>query len=538
MTSERYTSETLPTDSTTARLEVEAFYKIANLISEVVHLDSTLSAVLQVLHDTLRMERATLLLLDENGKNLIIRASYGLSVREEQRGVYRVDEGVVGRVFRSGSPFIVPDINREPLFLNRTGSRKPIKKSTISFVGVPVVLQGVVVGVLTVDRLFGSEVSFEEDVRFLTVLSTLIAQFLNLQQVVKKERAELVEENKNLKAELHGKFSRHFIIGHSKPMQEVFWVIEKVAKSAATVLMTGESGTGKELVARAIHESSKRKEQPFIKVNCAAIPENLLESELFGHEKGAFTDAIVAKPGKFEVADNGTLFLDEIGELPLALQAKILRVLQEKQFERVGGNRTISANVRILAATNVDLEEAARKKLFRIDLFYRLNVVPIVLPPLRERKEDIPLLLEYFLKASNKRNDKKMRMSQEFLDFMIEYYWPGNVRELQNLVERMVILADGNILRITDLPESIRFASFEQVPGASTTQPESAPDLFQKQTYQELSPRSLEDIEKQEVENALKRHGWVQARAARELGLTQRQIGYKVKKYGLTRPSF
>lgn len=538
MTSERYTSETLPTDSTTARLEVEAFYRIANLISEVVHLDSTLSAVLQVLHDTLRMERATLLLLDENGKNLIIRASYGLSVKEEQRGVYRVDEGVVGRVFRSGSPFIVPDINREPLFLNRTGSRKPIKKSTISFVGVPVVLQGVVVGVLTVDRLFSSEVSFEEDVRFLTVLSTLIAQFLNLQQVVKKERAELVEENKNLKAELHGKFSRHFIIGHSKPMQEVFWVIEKVAKSAATVLMTGESGTGKELVARAIHESSKRKEQPFIKVNCAAIPENLLESELFGHEKGAFTDAIVAKPGKFEVADNGTLFLDEIGELPLALQAKILRVLQEKQFERVGGNRTISANVRILAATNVDLEEAARKKLFRIDLFYRLNVVPIVLPPLRERKEDIPLLLEYFLKASNKRNDKKMRMSQEFLDFMIEYYWPGNVRELQNLVERMVILADGNILRITDLPESIRFASFEQVPGASTTQPESAPDLFQKQTYQELSPRSLEDIEKQEVENALKRHGWVQARAARELGLTQRQIGYKVKKYGLTRPSF
>lgn len=422
--------------------------------------------------------------------------------------------------------------------MNRTGSRKTIKKSTISFVGVPIVLQGEVVGVLTVDRLFGPEISFEEDVRFLTVLSTLIAQFLNLQQVVKRERAELVEENKNLKAELHGKFSRHFIIGHSKPMQEIFWVIEKVAQSVATVLMTGESGTGKELVARAIHQSSTRKEKPFIKVNCAAIPENLLESELFGHEKGAFTDAIMAKPGKFELADKGTLFLDEIGELPLALQAKILRVLQEKQFERVGGTRTYKADVRILAATNVDLEDAAKKGLFRIDLFYRLNVVPIVLPPLRERKEDIPLLLEYFLKASNKRNDKKIRMSQEFLDFMIDYYWPGNVRELQNLVERMVILADGNILRVTDLPGSIRFASVEQMHEVPATNPEVAPELFQSQTYKDVSPRSLEEIEKLEVSNALKRHGWVQARAARELGLTQRQIGYKIKKYRLSRPSY
>jgi Nif-specific regulatory protein len=321
-------------------------------------------------------------------------------------------------------------------------------------------------------------------------------------------------------------------------MQEIFWVIEKVAPSAATVLMTGESGTGKELVARAIHESSKRKNKPFIKVNCAAIPENLLESELFGHEKGAFTDAVMAKPGKFEIADKGTLFLDEIGELPLALQAKILRVLQEKLFERVGGNRTMKADVRILAATNVDLEEAAKNGLFRIDLFYRLNVVPIILPPLRERKEDIPLLLEYFLKASNKRNEKKIRMSQEFLDFMIEYYWPGNVRELQNMVERLVILTDGNILRVNDLPPSIRFARNEQMADLSAQQPEPAPDLFHQQAYQDPSPRSLEDIEKQEVENALRRHGWVQARAARELGLTQRQIGYKVKKYGLTRPKF
>ena len=538
MASKKHNADTFPIDCKTAMLEVEALYRIANLISEVVHLDSTLSAVLQVLHDTLKMERGTLLLLDETGKNLVIRASYGLSVKEEQRGVYKINEGVVGQVFKSGSPFIVPDINSEPLFLNRTGSRRKINKSTISFVGVPVILQGETVGVLTVDRLFGAEVSFEEDVRFLTVLSTLIAQFLNLQKVVKKERAQLVEENKNLKAELHGRFSRHFIIGHSKPMQEIFWIIEKVASSNATVLLTGESGTGKELVARAIHEAGKRKVKPFIKVNCAAIPENLLESELFGHEKGAFTDAVMAKPGKFELADKGTLFLDEIGELPLALQAKILRVLQERQFERVGGTRTIKADVRILAATNVDLEEAASKGLFRVDLYYRLNVVPIILPPLRNRKEDVPLLLEHFLKASNKRNEKKVRMSREFLDFMIDYSWPGNVRELQNLVERMVILSDHDILRLNDLPPSIRFEAEQNETEKLTPSIESAPDIFQNQTFAEESPRLLEDMERQQVESALRRHGWVQARAARELGLTQRQIGYKIKKFGLVRPEY
>lgn len=519
----------------TAVLEVDALHRIAQLISTVVHLDSTLSEILQVLHDTLYMERATLILLDETGRNLTIRASYGLSVKEEQRGVYGLHEGAVGRVFKTGNPFIVPDINSEPLFLNRTGAWDRIRKSTISFIGVPITLQAEVVGVLTVDRLFGHEVPFEEDVRFLSVLTTLIAQFLSLHRAIRRDRAQLVEENRTLKAELHGRYSRHYIIGHSKPMQEVFWTIEKVAPSTATVLMTGESGTGKELVARAIHQASRRKEKPFIKVNCAALPENLLESELFGHEKGAFTDAVVAKAGRFELANSGTLFLDEIGELPLALQAKILRVLQEKQFERLGGTRTLNADVRILAATNVNLEKAVQLGTFRSDLFYRLNVVPISLPPLRNRTEDIPLLLEHFLKSSNKRNDKKIRMSREFLDFLMQYHWPGNVRELQNLMERLVILADDEILTISDLPTTVRYshAGAQQEPVGYQAAPPAgegkAPDP---------TPRSLEDIERYEIETALKRHGWVQARAARELGLTQRQIGYRIKKYGLTRPEF
>lgn len=522
-------------DCKTAVLEVEALHRIARLISTVVHLDSTLSDILQVLHETLAMERSTLVLLDESRKNLAIRASYGLSVEEEKRGVYGLQEGVVGHVFKSGLPFIVPDIDSEPLFLNRTGARDKIKKSTISFVGVPIVLKSNVVGVLTVDRLFGPEVSFEEDVRFLTVLSTLIAQFLSLNQAINKDRAKLVKENRNLKAELHGRYSRHYIIGHSKPMQEVFWTIEKVAPSNATVLMTGESGTGKELVARAIHQASKRKDNPFIKVNCAALPDNLLESELFGHEKGAFTDAVVAKPGRFELANSGTLFLDEIGELPLALQAKILRVLQEKQFERLGGTRTMNADVRVLAATNINFEDAIRKGTFRSDLYYRLNVVPINLPPLRERPEDIPLLLDHFLQSSNSRNEKKIRMSKEFLDFLTKYPWPGNVRELQNLIERLVILAESNVIGVGDLPGTVLHYDGRNLSRGAYAPPLNAfAESVPEPARQPL--RSLEDMERYEVETALKRHGWVQARAARELGLTQRQIGYRIKKYNLFRP--
>jgi len=519
----------------TAVLEVEALYRIAKLISSVVHLDSTLAEILRVLHDSLYMEKATLVLLDEFGRNLTIRASYGLSVEQEQRGVYGLHEGAVGRVFKSGAAFVVPDINSEPLFLNRTGAWDGIRKSTLSFIGVPVSLKGEVVGVLTVDRLFGPAVSFEEDVRFLSVLATLIAQFLSLYRAIRRERAQLVEENRTLKAELHGRYSRHYIIGHSKPMQEVFWTIEKVAPSNATVLMTGESGTGKELVAIAIHNASRRKNKPFIKVNCAALPENLLESELFGHEKGAFTDAVVAKAGRFELADSGTLFLDEIGELPLSLQAKILRVLQEKHFERLGGTRTLSVDVRILAATNVDLEKAVQQGVFRSDLYYRLNVVPINLPPLRNRKEDIPLLLDHFLQASNTRNDKKIRMSREFLDFLIEYPWPGNVRELQNLVERLVILSEDDILTVGDLPQTVKFHQGHE-PVYQEMHEYNPPVSSIAGVTPSPSPRLLEDIERHEIERALKRHGWVQARAARELGLTQRQIGYRIKKYALSRP--
>ncbi|MDA8159612.1 MAG: nif-specific transcriptional activator NifA [Desulfobacteraceae bacterium] len=510
-------------------IELTALYEIAQLIGSAHDLDSTLTAILKVLHDILRMERATLILLDEGGLHLTIKASYGLSKDERRRGVYRLGEGITGAIFASGTPFVVPDIQQEPLFLNKTRSRS-IDKESLSFLGVPVLVKGEPVGVLTVDRLFGLEIPFEEDIRFLTVVATLIAQFLVLNHEIKKNEANLREENRSLKAQLSPVFIRHNILGQSKVMIEVFSVIDKVAPSSATVLLLGESGTGKELVARAVHQASRRRDGPFLKVNCAALPENLLESELLGHEKGAFTGALARKKGRFELADGGTLFLDEIGELPLELQAKLLRVLQEQQFERLGGTQTISVDVRVIAATNRSLPAQVGLGRFRADLFYRLNVVPIVLPPLRERKEDIPLLIDHFLAASNRQNQKQVRLSREVLDFLTQYHWPGNVREMQNLVERLVIMADRDRVLITDLPAFVVAEPEEGVSPTPVSPPAPTPPGQRR--------LSLEEIERAAIEAALRRHGWVQARAARDLGLTARQMGYKIQKYGLSRPEF
>jgi Nif-specific regulatory protein len=518
----------------TQHLEVQALYEIAQLIGSALYLNKALAEILRILHDTLNMARATLVMPDEEQEKLTIVASYGLTEEEALRGVYRPDEGIIGTVFRNCYPFVVPDIKKEPLFLNRTGARKLLPKGEVSFIGVPVILLEKPVGVLTVDRLFGPEISFEEDIRFLTVVAMLIGQFLNLHEAIASKEKLLVEENTYLKEELRTRYSHHNIIGQSKIMQEVFRYIEKVAPSRATTLLLGESGTGKELVARAIHQASPRQDKPFIKVNCAALPGNLLESELIGHEKGAFTGAGKAKIGRFELADSGTLFLDEIGELPLELQAKLLRVIQEKQFERLGGTRTITVDVRIIAATNRSLEQEVARKTFREDLFYRLNVVPIVLPPLRERQEDVLLLIDHFLRESNEVNSRKVRFSKAVMDFLAAYHWPGNVRELQNLVERLVIMADDEPVSLSGLPSYMKGeAAIGRHPAVTAAEPVPPP-----QPPAENKSARLEDIERQEVEAALKRHGWVRARAARELGITQRQIGYRIKKYKLQPPDY
>ena len=331
------------------------------------------------------------------------------------------------------------------------------------------------------------------------------------------EQSRLRSEVRDLQARLVERHRLEGIIGESGRMQEVLALAKRVAPSDATVLIRGESGTGKELIARAIHFNSPRASGPLVNLNCAALPEQLLESELFGHEKGAFTGAVAQRKGRFEQADGGSIFLDEIGDLSPALQVKLLRVLQERQFERVGGNKTISANVRVMAATHRDLEQAMREGTFRDDLYYRLNVVTIQIPPLRERREDISLLLEHFLRKFAEKNRRDVTgLTAAARDALLKYDYPGNVRELENIVERAILLCRGRVIDLEDLPATVR-------PGQRGPAEPLPRDL----------PGVLADIERQAIESALERSGGIQTQAAETLGISERVLRYKMKKYGL-----
>ena len=506
---------------TIAELELKVLYEVSRIIGQLLNLDQALLMILAVLSETLAMKRATVTMRDGDTGYLKIRASHGLSAEEKERGVYRTNEGVTGLIFRTAKPFVVPDISKEPLFLDKTGSRR-IEKGRISFIGVPIVLHGRSIGVLSVDRLFGSEISAEEDFRFLTIVATLIAQFVSINLQVEAREQEFSREIGSLKAELSAKYNHFFMVGQSPAMIEVQELIKKVAPSRASVLLLGESGTGKTLVARIIHELSSQARGPFVKVNCASLPENLLESELFGHEKGAFTGASKSKPGRLEEADGGTIFLDEIGELSLALQAKLLRFLQDREFERLGSTKTTKVNVRILAATNRDLSQAIAEGLFREDLFYRLNVFPIRVPALRERREDIPQLVEYFSERLLKEYAQKLSFSSGALELLTEYDWPGNVRELENLMERLVILVGSSEVK----PADLRFFKVSNNKRNTVEEPKLGFEKAEALT-------NLQEIEQREVLAALERHRWIQSRAAQELGITLRQLGYRLKKFGL-----
>jgi Nif-specific regulatory protein len=490
--------------------ELTALLEVSKALGSSFELEKNLSHSMRILSDFLGMRRGTVTLLDPETKELKIVAAYGLSKEEIQRGKYRIGEGIVGRVVKTGFPMIIPNIGEEPMFLNRTLSR--MNKDKISFLCVPVKFKGEILGVLSADRIFEEKVSLEEDLRVLKIVSSLIAQSIKLNQAYLEEK----REKENLSFELKKKYSFPNIIGSSDKMQEVFKSVYKVAKSDITVILRGESGTGKELIAKAIHYESKRAKGPFIAINCAALPEGLLESELFGYEKGAFTGAISSKKGRFELADGGTIFLDEIGEISPAIQVKLLRVLQEHEFERLGGIKTIKVDVRLIAATNKDLEAAVKEGSFRDDLYWRLNVVPIFLPPIWERKEDIPILIEHFLNKFNKDYGKKVAISKEAFRKLIDYHWPGNVRELENTIERLVVMVDGNLILSEHLPLQVR------VEDKAISQRESLTE-------------DIEAIEKERISRALKESGYIQAKAARFLGITQRQLGYKAKKYGLTR---
>jgi Nif-specific regulatory protein len=361
--------------------ELPLLYEISRSLARSMDLREVVGPVLKAIAQRIGMLRGTLTLLDRDTGEIFIEEAYGLSPRQQRRGRYHLGEGVTGQVVQTGQPAIIPRISRDPRFLDRTGARKKQEEGDFSFICVPIKLGSEVIGALSMDRPCGESVSHEEDVRLLSIIAAMLAQAVRLRQSVYEERRRLMEENTRLREELRDRFRPANIIGNSRAMQDVYDLIQRVSWSSTTVLISGESGTGKELVAHAIHYNSPRAGKPFVKVSCSALPESLIESELFGHEKGAFTGATAARRGRFELASGGTIFLDEIGDLSPAIQVKLLRVLQEREFERVGGTATIQANVRVLAATNRDLSELIKEGTFRPDLFYRLNVFPIHIPP-------------------------------------------------------------------------------------------------------------------------------------------------------------
>jgi Nif-specific regulatory protein len=497
--------------------ELALLYEISTRLGQSLDLREVSGPVLRALAEEMGMNRGTLTLLNRETGDIFIEAAYGLSDSQRERGKYKLGEGVTGKVVQTGKAAVVPRISEEPLFLNRTGARKTVRKKDISFLCVPIKLGSEVIGALSVDRLFADKVSLQEDVRLLSIIASMIAQAVRVRQAVQEERKRLLDENIRLQEELKDRFKPANIIGNSKAMHSVYDLIAKVSKSDATVLIRGESGTGKELVAHAIHYNSLRAAKPFIKVNCAALPETVIESELFGHEKGAFTDAHTQRKGRFELANGGTIFLDEIGDLTPATQIKLLRVIQEKEFERVGGMETIKSDVRIVTATNRDLERLMEEGRFRQDLYYRLNVFPIFMPPLRERKTDILLLADFFVERYGKANNKNVqRISSQAIDMLMSYHWPGNVRELENTMERAVLMTNDDVVHAHHLPPTL-------------------------QTIEALGPdektglgAAMDNVERNLIIDALKNARGNMAKAARALGITERIMGLRVAKHGIS----
>jgi Nif-specific regulatory protein len=526
-------------DPRRADLETETLYEVSKVLSLSTDLSKAFTSALNLLGLYLGMENGTLSLFDPVTGEVFIEAAPEMVDAERILGRLRPGEGVVGRIFATGLPVVVPDIGQEPLFLNRTGSWRDLESAPRAFIGVPVQDGRAVLGVLTVDRRMGlGPVEFGRDVRFLTVISHLMAARVRLMQLESPHR-RAAHDLPSVTAEPE-RFPG--VVGQSRKMREVLALVARVAQSRATVFLRGESGTGKEVIARAVHDASPRAERPFVAVNCAALPELLVESVLFGHEKGAFTGAGATHAGKFEQADGGTLFLDEVGELSQGAQAKLLRALQERQFERVGGRKTLTVDVRVVAATNRDLEEMVRGGAFRLDLYHRLSVVAVELPPLRERPEDIPVLADHFLRELAEENGRTLELLPDGLDVLTECRFTGNVRQLRNCLERAVVASEGRLLGRRDFPcaaDGHAACLLERLVDPPPAVPARAPPMLPERAAPAPSapvpPLAVTPVgEREQVLASLERCGWVQAKAARLLGMTVRQLAYRVRKYGIT----
>jgi len=558
----------MPDNMNSSSLSLISIYEISKILSSSLNLEKTLRDVVNLLSSYLEMRRGMVTLVNTQGQMEVIAAA-GMTPDALKKDGSRLISSLMSRVVATGMPIVIPNLAEEPL-ADEAGLPPILDDEVVSFIGVPIKAADKTAGVLSIDRVRHTDaeyLNFEADVRFLTMVANLVGQTVRLHSAVASERERLILEQHQLQKAVQGeaptgRFNIENVIGVSRRMQDVYAEIHQIAPSRSTVLLRGESGTGKELIARAVHYLSQRKDNPFIKVNCAALPETLLESELFGHEKGAFTGANAERKGRFEMANTGTLFLDEIGEISASFQAKLLRVLQEGEFERVGGNRTLKVDVRLVCATNRNLEEMVAKGDFRADLYYRINVVPLFLPPLRERKEDIPLLVEHFLQRFNKENGRHVRITPDALNVLMACYFPGNVRELENCVYRVATLVRGDTVRDADFAcqkglclsstlwkhgkaestvisgvgtPAICAASNCHDPHCSEAQrpaPLPVSDLGVEESL-DFSDDLPANQQKERLLKAMEKAGWVQAKAARLLNLTPRQIGYALKKHNI-----
>ncbi len=578
-----------------SHVELITLYEICRILGASLDIRRSFHEALNVLSVQVELERAMIVLADDaDPEKLHLLASVGLTAPERERGHWQGGEGVIGRVYDSGLPVVMPDISQSTEFIDRTGAFGAQPDRQIAFLVVPLKAEQEVLGVLAAQREVQGNTRLSDDQRLLTMIATLLAQAAALHRAVHTEHQRLQQETTRLQKALEreprapkGRYALDNVVGHSRPMQQVFAEVHQAAPSRATVLLRGESGTGKEAIARSIHFLSPRKDGPFIKVNCAALTESLLESELFGHECGAFTGAAGDRKGRFELAHGGTLFLDEVGDISAGFQAKLLRVLQEREFERVGGSKSIKVDVRLVCATNRDLERMVQKGEYRADLYYRINVVSIFLPPLRERRDDIPPLVAHFLDRFNKENRRGLKVSAEAMRVLANCYWPGNVRELENCIERTATMVQGDLIRdlsfpclqnrcLTqtlhhiDKPDAVAPAEAivefrprpahpgRDLPPPTARRPAPSPppedDAFgdadedwpddddSGETVTHIGPTTHlaprrpvsgepPDNDRERLIWALEQCGWVQAKAARLLKVTPRQLGYALQKH-------
>ncbi len=497
--------------------ELPLLFDISRMINNSRYIKEVLYPIMELIAKYLGAERSLLSILNRENSNIFIEAAYGLPPEKKKQGKYLIGEGITGDVVKTGKPVYIEKIARAAGFVNKTGIElKTREKEDISFICVPIKVDEEIVGTLSIVRVHDEQMQQDEIIRLLTVIGSMIAQAVRVRQDRIEEVERLKEENEKLQLELKDQFVNDNIVGNSSKMREAFMLIQQVSSTEASVLIRGESGVGKELIADAIHYGSKRRNKPFIKVNCSALPESLIESELFGHEKGAFTGAVAMKKGRFELAEGGSIFLDEIGDLPVHIQVKLLRVLQERQFERIGGTKTISCNVRIIAATNRNLEEAIETGGFREDLYYRINVFPVFVPPLRERPNDIPLLVDHFIQKTNKKNGTNIkRISSSAIEMLMIYHWPGNIRELENCIERAAILSADDVIRSQHLPPTLQTAQ-----SSGTTNPGTLQAIVGK-------------VEKQLIIESLTATRGNILQSAKELGITNRKLGLRIQKYNI-----